>query len=228
MIFNLEPRYTELLQGLGLAALRWVPHFWGALLRLTTAQSPAGASASLAFLAHFFAAPLQFFFLLLRSRMPTSSVSTSRFSEIGLQRNKYSSQITGVPLASEENRFYSVASWPVIKVKAKNINWYRHSVVKKITDTYHAILHISKCNSGNWDTWDYLCDEHLYRLKQTYRKGSIILSNRQAQQTITHNKYSKTTEISISITHTTLQNVPVHYVCLKSLISASNLPSLLL
>ena len=122
MIFDLKPRYTRLLQGLGLAALRWVPHFWRALLRLATAQSPAGASASLAFLAHFLAAPLQFFFLLLRYGVPTSSVSTSRFSELGLQREKRSSHIAGVPLASDENTFYSVASRPVIKVKAKNIN----------------------------------------------------------------------------------------------------------
>ena len=104
--FSLEPICTGLLQAPCLAALNSRPNFWRSLLRLwLPTESPAGASESLAFLSRFLSAPLQFFFLLLSCRVPAFSAGTSRFSELGLQRNKCSCHLAGVSLASVESGF---------------------------------------------------------------------------------------------------------------------------
>ena len=58
--------------------------------------SPEGASASLAFLARFLAAPHRFLLVAWRPRVPTFSIRPSRFSELGLVGVECSPHVRGV------------------------------------------------------------------------------------------------------------------------------------
>ena len=71
-------------------------------------ESPVGVSKSLAFLARFLAAPKRFCLKLWRPRVPTFTVSRSRFSDLRLLRDSCSSQVTGISLVPCIHGFCSV------------------------------------------------------------------------------------------------------------------------
>ena len=100
--FFLEPSCSGFLRGLSLAALRWRPHFWGALLRLATSSVPNSSLCKPELPSLLLGSVTTVLFLFWRSRVLTSA-STSRFSEPGLQGDRCSSHLAEVLLASDEH-----------------------------------------------------------------------------------------------------------------------------